>query len=120
MQERKLRKICLEMMDQGLHAFLHHRTRGRNEFMIIDPDSTRCDLIQALTNNSQTFPHFLDTAQVAIITIAILAHWDVKFDLDIIYEVKWIFQIKYSCLPRRTYHMVLLSSSPKECHCLGA
>ena len=55
-------KPCLEMMDKRLHAFLHHCTRGRNELMIIDPDGTSCDLIQALADDSQTFSHFLDTA----------------------------------------------------------
>jgi len=50
--------------------------------MVVDPDCTRCNLVQALADDSQTFSHFLDTAQVAIITITVLAHWDVELDLD--------------------------------------
>ena len=76
------------MMNERLHAFLHHHTRRRNEFMIIDPDSTKCDLIQALADDSQTFSHFLDTAQVAIIIITVLAHWNVELDPSIADRVK--------------------------------
>lgn len=37
-----------EVVNERLHAFLHHSTRGWNNLVIIDLDSARGHLVQAL------------------------------------------------------------------------
>ena len=87
-------------MDERFHAFLHRSARWRNKFVIIDLDCARRHLVQALisgavsihdghksivahlVDNAERLPEFLNTAEIPVITITVLANGDVEFDLD--------------------------------------
>jgi len=49
--------------------------------VVVDLDLTRRHLVQALVNNAQRLAELLNTAQVPVIAVAILAHRHVKLDL---------------------------------------
>jgi CO dehydrogenase nickel-insertion accessory protein CooC1 len=45
-------ETCFEVVDESLHALLHGSTGRRNEFVVVDFDSTSGHLVQALQNIS--------------------------------------------------------------------
>ena len=72
----------LEVVDQALHALLHHGTGWRCELMVVDLDNTSRHLVQALADDVQTLAHLLDTAEVSVVAIAIFADGDIELDLS--------------------------------------
>lgn len=71
----------LEVVDQTLHALLHHSTGWWCELMIVNLDNTSGHLVKTLANDSQTLSHLLDTAEVAVVAVTVLANRDIEFDL---------------------------------------
>src|SRR5258708_16798472 len=68
------------MLDQGLHVALHLLAPRRPYLAVVDHDRTRIILQprDALADDSGGLAQLLDAHQVAIVTIAVDAHRDVK------------------------------------------
>ena len=48
--------------------------------MVIDLDLTSRHLVETLLNDAQRLSELLYTAQVSIVAVSVLAHWNVEFD----------------------------------------
>ena len=58
--------------------------------MVIDLHNTRSDLVDTLANDAQALSHFLNTAKVAVVTVAVLANGNVEFDLTDVNKLKMV------------------------------
>jgi hypothetical protein len=74
-------EVYLEVVNQTLHALLHHCSRWRSELVVIDLDNACRHLVQALRDDAERFSHLLDTAEVPVVAVAIPANWDIELDL---------------------------------------
>ena len=109
------------MVDKGLHALLHGGTRRRNELVIVHLDRTGRHLVQTLVDDTKRLAEFLDTAEVTIIAIAVLAHGDVELNLKIRAESEGRLEIRDTLdVPRRTCRRAQLCGYPKEHRFHGA
>ena len=91
-----------KVVDERLHALLHHSTRRWNNFVIIDFDSTRGHLVQALKNsktsvtlylefrdrkthladNPQALAHLLHATQIPVVAITLAADGNIKLNFS--------------------------------------
>jgi hypothetical protein len=88
------------MVNEGFHALLHRSTWRWNQFVIIHLNWSGWNLVQALTktasvarklrvipnytylaDNPQRFSKFLDSTEVSVITITVLADGNIELDL---------------------------------------
>jgi len=82
--------------------------------MVINLDCASRHLVQALADDTQAFSHLLNTAQVAVVAITVLADRDVELNLR--GHVLNTRQLRVEqTSPRHTCHMVQPSVSPKRC-----
>lgn len=72
--------------------------------------------ITDLADNPQTFPHFLNSAQVPIVAVTICAHRDIKFDLDVQTYVSDKSLLRACRVLHHTYRMGEPSSNPMVRH----
>ena len=71
----------LEVVDQALHAVLHAGAGWRHNLVVIDLDGAGGDLVQALVDNAERLAELLHAAKVTVITVSVLTHRDVEFNL---------------------------------------
>src|SRR5690606_8588975 len=81
----------LEVADQVFHARLHAFARWRSDLVVVDDDGTRvvAQPFNALPNDAIAFTHFSDTAQIAVVAIAVRAdrHVEVETIVDLVRRV---------------------------------
>ena len=70
-----------EVGDQGfdvVHRAVLHRRRGQRMIRFV---RTLGHVVHALLDDAQALPHLLDADRRAVITIAVLARWDIELEL---------------------------------------
>ena len=70
-----------EVMDEGLHIFLHRRTGRRGDFVVFDADGAGGHLVQALVDDAEGLAELFHAAEVAVVAVAVDAHGHVELDL---------------------------------------
>ena len=70
------------MVDERLHALFHHSAGWRHKLVVVDLHSTRGNLVERLADDPQALSHLLDTAQVAVIAVTVLAYRNVELNLS--------------------------------------
>jgi hypothetical protein len=70
-----------EVVDKGLHVFLHSSTRRGHDLVVLDADGAGRHLIQALVNDAEGLAKLLHAAEVAVIAVAVDTDRDIELDL---------------------------------------
>ena len=98
-QSAKTGVTYFKMVNEGFHAFFHCSAWWRHKFIIVDFNSTGGYFIQTLhttwatrkvygiktcylRNDTQTFPHFLNSAEVSIIGVPFRSDRNIKLNLQ--------------------------------------
>lgn len=74
----------LEVVYQALHRLLHRRAWWRDNLVVVDLVRSRRHLVATLPDNSDGLSHLLDTADVAVVAVAVLPDRYVKVDLVVL------------------------------------
>merc|ERR1719402_164300 len=70
----------LKVMNDGFHIIFHCGAARRRKFAIVDLNVTFGHLIETLVDDTDRLTHFLNTTQVAIITVSTGTNWYIKLD----------------------------------------